>query len=310
VEVEGLFVISRQSVRGSYSDGTPYELQRPTYGLLEMSQGDPGTIRVSPRVAPQMIGMGLLEAIPEADIRAAADPDDVDGDGVSGRANTVWSAGIGEAALGRFGWKANVASMTDQVAGAFAGDLGITTSLHPNVKCTDGSVSCLAAPSGGAPELDDDRLGHVVFYSRTLSVPAQRDVKVREVREGAEAFIDTGCVACHTPVHTTGPSQIAALANQTIRPYTDLLLHDMGEGLADGRPDFLASGTEWRTPPLWGIGLFGAINGHTRYLHDGRARNLEEAILWHGGEAQAARDAFAALDANTRAAMLRFLGTL
>ncbi len=308
---EGTVMIQRERVTGTYPDGTTWELERPTYAVVDAIAGAvDDDVLVSPRIAPQMVGVGLLEAIPEDAIRAAADPDDADGDGISGRVNEVASPSLGGTAVGRFGWKANVATVADQVAGAFLGDLGITSSLHPDEDCTAVATGCADAQTGGAPEIDDDRLGHVVFYSSVLAVPAMRDVADAEVVEGARAFVAAGCATCHTPIQTTGAHEISVLADQEIRPYTDLLLHDMGPGLADGRPDGLATGTEWRTPPLWGIGLVEAINGHTRYLHDGRARDLEEAILWHGGEADSAREAFMALAAADRAALVRFLTSL
>lgn len=270
---------------------------------------------MSPRIAPQVIGVGLLEAIPEADVRAAADPDDEDGDGISGRINEVWSPTLGRMALGRFGWKANVARLADQTAGALNGDIGITSLTQPEEEdCEFSPLVCDAEVSGadepGAPEIDADRFGAVVFYTQTLSVPAMREHDSASVERGAETFVELNCAACHTPLQQTGDHEVGVLSGQAIRPYTDLLLHDMGPDLADGRPDFAASGREWRTPPLWGIGLVDDINGHTRFLHDGRARNLEEAILWHGGEAAASRDAFRDLDADQRAALLEFLGSL
>jgi CxxC motif-containing protein (DUF1111 family) len=214
-------------------------------------------------------------------------------------------------ALGRFGWKANQPSVRQQVAGAFAGDMGITTSLFPAEECTETQEPCRAAPSGGAPEISDEDLDKVVLYASSLAVPALRDPEDAEVARGARIFGVIGCAACHTSTLVTGSHPtIPALSGQTIHPYTDVLLHDMGAGLADGRPDFEASGSEWRTPPLWGIGLVPTVNRHAYYLHDGRARGVTEAILWHGGEGQASRDRFAALSSDARAALLRFLESL
>ena len=245
---------------------------------------------MSPRLAPQVIGMGLLESVPESSIVDLADPDDADGDGISGRVNRVWNPRTQQTELGRFGWKANVPSVEAQVAGAFHGDIGITSALHPDQDCTATQTDCAAAINGGEPELTDERLAAVTFYSRTLAVPSMRDTDSDDVEDGAAAFSDLGCASCHTPTLTTGDAasvDVATLADQTIHPYTDLLLHDMGEPLGDGRPDFEASGTEWRTPPLWGLGLIEEINGRRFLLHDGRARTLEEAILWHGGRGRA-----------------------
>lgn len=310
VPAEGSVEISRRVESGRFSDGSPWELVAPTYGIAQPAFGDPGEIQLSPRIATTMIGMGLLEAIPEEDIRRAADPDDHDGDGISGRVNEVWDAVAGRYGLGRFGWKANVPTVEQQVAGAFAGDIGITSRLHPDEDCPAVQTACAQAPTGGSPEIDDATLDAVVFYSRTLAVPAARDRDDPQVRRGAAVFAEVGCASCHTPTQRTGRSDIAVLSDQRIHPYTDLLLHDMGPGLADGRRDFAASGREWRTPPLWGIGLVQKINGHTRFLHDGRARSLLEAILWHGGEAQRSRDRVVELDRDRRQALIRFLESL
>ncbi len=311
VPAEGRLVVSYEIIRGNYGDGTPFELREPTYEITELAFGPlADDIMTSPRLAPQVIGMGLLQAVPEDTIRARADPDDVDGDGVSGRPNTVWDAETGTEALGRFGWKANVATVGQQVAGAFLGDIGITSTLHPDENCPAAQTSCGAAQNGGTPELTDERFGAVTFYNRTLSVPAMRDVDDPDVAAGARLFDELGCSSCHTPTLQTGPSDIETLANQTFHPYTDLLLHDMGDGLADGRADFDATGNEWRTPPLWGLGLIDDINGHRFLLHDGRARSIAEAILWHGGEAHSSREAFRTLEADRRAQLLAFLEAL
>lgn len=311
VPPEGRVQLTWTTEEDTYEDGTPYELRRPDIEIVDLAYGPlADDVLVSARLAPQVVGMGLLEAVPDQTLLDAADPDDEDGDGISGRPNVVWDQRAEDAALGRFGWKANVATVEQQSAGAFHGDLGITTDLHPDQPCEEGQEACLAAPDGGSPEADESVLGAVTFYGRTLAVPAARDVDDPEVREGAGLFEEVGCASCHTTTLETGESDVAALSEQTIHPYTDLLLHDMGAGLADGRPDFEASGTEWRTPPLWGIGLIEAVNGERFLLHDGRARTLEEAILWHGGEADAAREAFRSLPAEERAALVRFLEAL
>lgn len=297
---------------GHYPDGTDYELAVPSYELRDLAYGDLAKdVMLSPRVAPQMIGLGLLSAIDEADLLANADPDDADADGISGRPNHVWDVASESVAIGRFGWKANQPGLEQQNAGAFIGDIGITSSLFPSQNCTAAQSECLAAVSGGDPEVDDKHLDQVDYYSKYLAVPARRDVGDSVVAQGEMLFGRLGCGGCHTETFKTiDVPGFAELSQQTIHPYTDLLLHDMGDDLADGRPDFEADGNEWRTPPLWGIGLFKDVNGHTRYLHDGRARNLEEAVLWHGGEAQAAADAFKALAQDERDALLRFLGSL
>jgi CxxC motif-containing protein (DUF1111 family) len=222
----------------------------------------------------------------------------------------VWDARTETRVLGRIGWKANVATVEQQVAGAFHGDIGITSALHPDENCPAVQLECADAPNGGTPELTDSRLASVTLYGRTLSVPAMRGIDEDDVRDGARLFDSFGCSGCHTTTHQTGESDIATLSDQTIHPFTDLLLHDMGPGLADGRPDFEATGTEWRTPPLWGLGLIDDVNGDRFLLHDGRARTIEEAILWHDGEGEPAREQFRLADADERARLLAFLEAL
>jgi CxxC motif-containing protein (DUF1111 family) len=273
---------------------------------------------MSPRLAPPMIGLGLIEAVPEAQIRANADPDDKNGDGISGRTNEVWSLADNRVALGRFGWKAGVPSIRQQAASAFAGDMGLSTPLvpRPSGDCTGAQSFCLNAPNGNSERDGDLEVGakvfdHVVFYAQNLAVPPRRNAKDAGVVQGKALFYQLGCQACHMPSFTTGAVEGQPhLSNQKIWPYTDLLLHDMGEGLADNRPEGMADGREWRTPPLWGIGLTETVSGHTFFLHDGRARNVEEAILWHGGEAQASRDGYAALTKAEREALLSFVNSL
>jgi CxxC motif-containing protein (DUF1111 family) len=263
-----------------------------------------------------MIGLGLLEAIAPDDIVAAADADDADGDGISGRPNRVWSNDRQRVMLGRFGWKAGNATIADQSAGAFSGDVGISSPLAPDPwgECTESQTKCRAGPHGGDganPEASGESMEKVVFYSSNLAVPERRNASDSNVLRGKALFYSTSCTGCHTPKHATQSDwPLPALAGQLIWPYTDLLLHDMGEGLADGRPEGDASGREWRTAPLWGIGLTETVNGHTYFLHDGRARNLLEAILWHGGEAQAARDAVRSMRPGDRQALLDFLNSL
>ena len=311
VSPEGRFLINYWEMPGAYEDGTPYTLLQPDYSFAELAFGPTHPeLLISPRIAPAVFGGGLLEAIPESAILALADPDDSDGDGISGRANMVWSVRDEETRLGRFGWKANVPTLEQQIAGAFHGDIGITSPLFPEENCPAGQTDCQGALNGGIPELPQDRLDKITFYNQTLAVPAMRDVDDPQVRQGARLFLKAGCAACHTPIHSTGQHPVPAVSGQVIFPYTDMLLHDMGEGLADGRPDFLADGREWRTPPLWGIGLIENVNNHTRLLHDGRARNIAEAILWHDGEGLAAREEFRKMSREEREALLRFLESL
>ncbi|MGX9962918.1 di-heme oxidoreductase family protein [Roseomonas sp. F4] len=295
--------------------GETASLRRPAWRIVDWAYGPPAPgLMISPRAAPPMIGLGLLEAIPEADILAGADPEDRDGDGISGRAARVWSAHLGAPALGRFGWKAQAPTMEDQVADAFAADMGLSTRINPahHGECTAAQAACQAAPDGspgpGEPEVDPRLFDLVVFYARNLAVPGRA---APAAPRGRALFREAGCTGCHRPSFTTGniPGR-PEHAGQRIWPYSDLLLHDMGEGLADHRPEGAANGREWRTPPLWGIGRTEAVSGRVQLLHDGRARSLLEAILWHGGEAQAARDAVAAMAPEDRAALIAFLESL
>jgi CxxC motif-containing protein (DUF1111 family) len=311
VTPEGDAFVSYEDVPGAFVDGETYQLRRPKYSLtLGRGDMDP-TVMLSPRAAPQMIGLGLLEAIPEETIVAAADPDDADGDGISGRPNRVWDVVLQQMALGRFGWKANQPNLTQQTAGAFLGDMGISTSLFNKQECTTLETDCAGAPDGGAPECSEHIRDSVTFYSMTLAPPARRDWQDPEVLQGKQLFAKAGCAKCHTPKFETGTLEgFAELSGQTIWPYTDLLVHDMGDELADGRPDFDADGKEWRTPPLWGVGLIAVVNGHMNLLHDGRARGVSEAILWHGGEAEMSREAYRALSLEERRALVRFVESL
>ena len=311
VPVEGRIVIDYKEMQGVYPDGSSFSLRQPVYGIEDLAFGPlHPDVMVSPRVAPATIGMGLLEAIPDANILAMSDPEDANEDGISGRPNYVRDVQTGELALGRFGWKANQPSVNQQAAAAFLGDIGITSSLFPNENCPAGQEACRQAPNGGEPELPDERLRKVTIYTQTLAVPAMRNIEDEQV-EHARLFVQTQCALCHTPRHETEDTHpLAPLRNQVIFPYTDLLLHDMGDGLADHRPDGQASGTEWRTPPLWGIGLVQKVNGHIMFLHDGRARSMEEAILWHGGEAEESRGKFMNLTKDERNALIRFLESI
>lgn len=309
---EGRIRLDWQTHRITLADGSEVELRQPKLQLSDLGYGPlhPQT-QFSLRIAPPMIGLGLLEAIADADLLALADPDDQNGDGISGRANQVWDDARGQSVIGRFGWKAGQPTLNQQNAHAFAGDMGLTTSLLPADDCTAAQAACQQMPNGGSPEVSDNILASVLFYSRNLAVPQRRQVDAPQVLKGKALFHQAGCASCHTPKFVTrADAAELELASQTIRPYSDLLLHDMGPGLADQRPEFLASGQEWRTPPLWGIGLTQQVSGHTQFLHDGRARNLLEAIFWHGGEAQAARDAVSHFSRDEREALLAFLDSL
>lgn len=310
VPAEAVPHVAYEDVPGAYGDGTPYTLQKPRYWIDGWAYGAPSPgIAISPRVGPAVIGLGLLEAIPESAILAGVKTSDPDG--VRGHPNHVWDAARGANAIGRFGWKANVPTVRMQSAGALVGDMGITSTMFPADACTAPMAACKAAPNGGAPEVDDARLDALAFYMRTLAVPARRDVSDPTALRGEALFGSMGCAACHTPAFETGAfPELPEVQNQTIHPYTDLLVHDMGPELADGRPDYEATGSEWRTAPLWGLGLLETVNGHERLLHDARARGFAEAILWHGGEAAAARERFRLASAADRDALIAFLRSL
>ncbi|WP_454853979.1 di-heme oxidoreductase family protein [Rhizobium binxianense] len=316
---EGRMAISYTEETVTLAGGEAVSLRRPSYAVTDPAYGplDPATT-LSPRVAPAMIGLGLIEAIPEADILSHADPDDRDGDGISGRAAIVRDHRTGKPALGRFGWKAQNATVRDQTADAFASDIGISTPDRPDAHgdCTAEEETCRAMPTGvqkrlGPEEAPDPILDLVTFYSENLAVPARRKASFPETLKGKRIFYESGCVSCHVPKFVTRRDTAEkAQSFQLVWPYSDFLLHDMGEGLADGQQVGLASGREWRTPPLWGIGLTRTVSGHSFFLHDGRARNLTEAILWHGGEAEKARNAFSSLSKDDRQALITFLESL
>jgi CxxC motif-containing protein (DUF1111 family) len=282
---------------GTYGDGTPFSLRHP---MLDIRQSDntplpPGAL-TSYRTAPAMIGLGLLEAIDDASLAALEDPDDANGDGISGRANHVWNPDTKQTERGRFGWKANAPTLRVQAAGAAVNDMGLTNKLFPP---SDGSDS----------DVNDLQLDQMTFMVQTIAVPAAGP-RNGDAQAGDGLFDKMGCADCHVRTFVTGDHPIPQLAHQTIHPFTDLLLHDMGDALADERPDFIANEIEWRTPALWGIGLAQVIRADVTFLHDGRARSLDEAILWHGGEAMAAREAFRMASESDRRALLAFLETL
>ena len=319
LSAEGRMVVSYTEHTVTLSGGETATLRKPTYTVDQLAYGPMHPdVRLSARVAPPMIGLGLLEQIHPDSIAAHADPDDSNGDGISGRLSTSRDPETGQLVVGRYGWKASLPTIPVQTAKAFAGDIGISNPLATNAwgDCTERQADCRAMRTGVQPNLGDTEapdpvLALTAFYSRNLAVPARRDVDDPGVLAGKRVFYEIGCASCHRPKFVTrrdAPQR--AHRFQLIWPYTDLLLHDMGEGLADNRPVGDASGREWRTAPLWGIGLTETVSGHSYFLHDGRARNLLEAILWHGGEAQAARDAVVAMESEDRAALLRFLESL
>ena len=311
VPAEGRAAINHEEITGQFADGETYSLRKPRYAIVDAAYGAfPEDVLISPRVAPQMIGLGLLEAVPVETLRALTDPDDHDKDGVSGRLNEVWDSVRKQPAIGRFGWKASQPDLLNQNAAAANGDVGLTSGVHPEENCAGKQSACTAAINGGSPELNDGFLEKLTLYTASLAVPVQRNATEAGVMRGAKLFRDFGCAGCHMPTLKSGPHTLPEIANQIFHPYTDLLLHDMGDGLSDKRPDFTATGQEWRTPPLWGLGLLPQVNRHQLLLHDGRARGFAEAILWHGGEAAKSRDDFRSTTKAERDALVAFLQSL
>ena len=319
VQPEGQVRIRTQTLRGRFADGTPYTLQKPLYRLTDLAYGPlaPGAM-ISPRIAPQIAGVGLLEAISDQDILANAAAQAAAPGPIKGQVNRVWDDFAQAQRIGRLGWKANQASVASQSAGAFLGDIGITSPQHPNEACTSAQQDCHAAPKGSlgqAPEIDARTLSNVIFYQATLAPAARRNVDDAAVQRGSALFAQAQCGSCHRPSYTTGAPPFAELSSPKVQglkiwPYTDLLLHDMGPHLVDDRPDFAANGRQWKTPPLWGVGLIHDVNRHRRLLHDGRANGVLEAILWHAGEAQQAQDHVRHLSAKDRQALVAFVESL
>ncbi|NAX20019.1 di-heme oxidoreductase family protein [Vibrio sp. V39_P1S14PM300] len=310
-KAEGVVDITYTSIPVLFSDGTQVTLRKPKLKIVDLQYGPmhPET-QFSARVAPPMIGLGLLESIPDSTLLTWAQSGD-GRNGISGKVNRVWDVQKQQFAIGRFGWKAGQPTLMQQNAAAFNGDVGLTSNLFPNENCTAKQTLCDELPKGGSPEVSDKILKFVEFYSQHLAVPVRRNVNDPAVKYGQTLFAEAGCDNCHKPsVKTAVRADLPALSGQEIHPYTDLLLHDMGEGLADNRDEYLANGREWRTSPLWGIGYTQEVNGHTYYLHDGRARNLMEAVLWHGGEAEPAKQAVLKFNDAQRQALIAFLNSL
>jgi CxxC motif-containing protein (DUF1111 family) len=322
VPAEGRAIVLYEEREVTFEDGETVMLRKPVIRFegLEFGTLGPETM-VSVRIAQQLVGLGLLEAVAEETILAIAAQQDP---AMRGKPNRVWDHELEQTVLGRFGWKASQPTLRQQTAVAFHSDIGATTFMFPEENCPDVQTACLDLPSaskcggqGGCtgntfrPEVNPSRLNNITLYLRTLTVPTRRNVESLDVQRGEQLFQKARCAACHVPELHIGPNPaIAAAANLLIRPYTDLLLHDMGEDLADNRPEFAASGREWRTPPLWGIGLLDTVNGHTALLHDGRARNITEAILWHGGQAEASRETFRSMPKADRDALVSFIKSL
>lgn len=317
---EGRMQIHYEELPVQLSEGETASLRKPSYSITQLNYGPlHPQVQISPRVAPPMIGLGLLEAIKTEDLLANADPDDRNKDGISGRANRVWNGDTQQVDVGRFGWKAGHASLNQQNNSALNGDIGISNPDFQSAygDCTEQQSACLTMPHGNTErhenlEAPRSMTDLMLLYTRNLAVPARRNVNAPDVLAGKQVFYDSGCQQCHTAKFTIDrdPAQPQNTQPQRIWPYSDLLLHDMGEGLADRRPEYAANGREWRTAPLWGIGLTKTVSGHTYFLHDGRARNLLEAILWHGGEAEAAKHAVIRMPKTDRHNLIRFLESL
>jgi CxxC motif-containing protein (DUF1111 family) len=297
VAPEVRIALAWEASSGRYGDGEAYSLRRPRLTITRGDTGEPlgPEVQTSLRIAPPMFGRGLLEAVEPATLEALAQQQAALGDGIAGQVNVVWDVVQQRAVPGRFGQKASTPTLAQQVAAAYANDMGVSNPMFPE--------------RDGGSELAAATLADVTMYSATLGVPAPAPSSP-ESRRGERLFEELGCARCHVPALTTGAHAVAALAQQEIWPYTDLLLHDLGDGLADGRPDFAASGRQWRTAALWGLGLVPTVTPGAGYLHDGRARTIAEAILWHGGEAAEARERFRLALARDRAALLAFLGSL
>ena len=321
---EAVVKLSYQKMTGKFSDGTDYELMKPSYQLAQLGYGDLAPqIGLSPRFSPNIFGMGLLDAISNDDLIAHEDIFDSDNNGISAKYNRVVNIQTGATELGRFGLKAKHPNLRQQIAAAFRNDIGITSSLFRNESCTNEQINCKQAAILGAHpngikgdsqstlEINDKLLSLVVSFNRFLGVPPARNLDNAKTLEGRKTFYQLGCQHCHTPSYQTDENYpVTELAQQTIWPYTDLALHDMGPALADNVIEDDANGQEWRTPPLWGIGMQRKVIGQQRFLHDGRARSIEEAILWHGGEAAYSQDKFLKLNKNERQALVQFLRSI
>jgi len=307
---EGEVFIDWVNSNFTFPDGSTIELRKPSVRVENLNFGPlADNVMISLRNTQAILGMGYLEAISEKDILKQVEKQKAMG--LNGRPNYVRDDINKKISLGRFGWKANQPSIKQQVASAFLADIGINSAIYPEQSCTPVQKECLAAISGKEPELRDELWEPITFWSQSLDVPAQRNRETAEFKTGEKLFESAGCSGCHVPEMRTGKyAAVPQLSNKLIRPYTDLLLHDMGPDLADGRPDFKASGSDWRTPPLWGIGLSMQVNASNSFLHDGRARNLLEAIVWHGGEAKTSRDKFIAFTKKQRDELIYFLSSI
>lgn len=320
----------------TFADGHVETLRAPTFNLTNPGYGPfDNELMVSPRVALPMIGLGLLDQIPDADIKKQAVSNhkkaDDDGNLIRGKFNLAMDPQTGKVGLGRFGWKAGQTKLLTQNQSAFNEDMGLTSSIRPHESCMPTQIECLKATTGAddqgngkpAVEVSDEVAKFVEFYTRNLAVPHRRNADDKQVLAGKKRFYDMGCQSCHTPRYQLPKTADDHLEQhgQVIYPYTDLLLHDMGDDLADRtiagklppkdtQVEFLANSYEWRTPALWGIGLAQTVDSQATFLHDGRARTLMEAVLWHGGEAARQREQVLKLDKQGRAELTAFLKSL
>ncbi len=312
IPAEAGVIVRFDNVEGRYADGEPFSLRHPVYAITNPAYGAPSpNLALSPLAAPSIFGLGLLEAVPEETLRRLAENESKRSDGIAGKMNWVWDLAARRMAPGRFGWKAEQPSIAQQCAMAFSEDMGLTTEMVPKENYTEAEKICATMPSGGQPEVSHDIFDAVVVYCHCLAVPGRRQWTNAAVLRGQKLFGQLNCSACHVPsLQTKDWPEYPELSKQTIHPYTDLLLHDMGEGLADHRTVFQADGRHWRTAPLWGIGLVPTVNGHSLFLHDGRARNLPEAILAHGGEAERSKEQFRQLGKADRTALIAFLNSI
>ncbi len=311
VPAEGRAAITWTESAGRYGDGEIYRLRRAELRFHDLAFSGLSPAMASLRIAPQLVGLGLLEIVPAEDMLAWAKANSARDDGVRGTPRSIDGDGNAPPRLGRFGWRALQPTLRDQIAAALIGDMGLTTTLHPVKNCPPAQSACRAADPGPRPNVSAAQLDMLTFYIGALAVPERRNADDRTVRHGERLFFDLGCAACHRDtLRTAAHPTLPFLSWQTIHPFTDLLLHDMGDGLADQVLEGKTSGRLWRTAPLWGIGLVRQVNGHENFLHDGRARGLAEAILWHGGEAENARERFRTSAKADRDALLAFLRSL
>jgi len=312
VPYEGKAKIEYSLINIKLDDGKIKKLSKPNITFHSLSFGKlHNETKYSGRVAPFVFGLGLIEAISETDILKNADPKDLDNDGISGRAHKIKDIPSKKTMIGKFGWKATRATLIHHITGAASQDMGLTSNIFPEVNCMKIQKECIEQIHGGQPEISDAQIERLLVYMQNLAPPRQRNIEKTSIREGKSLFKKIGCENCHIASYKTGvhPNH-PELSNRIITPYSDFLLHDMGEGLDDGVNEGDAKSYEWKTPPLWGIGLVKVVNKHTHFLHDGRAKSIEEAILWHGGEAQKSKNNYKALNAQNRKKILDFLNSL